>query len=309
MDTSIAKLYGKLRGLLPKNKLKTDYDSLTQRLKELEMQVETSAQQLEVAKSNFLKNIYHEIRTPLNSIVGFSNLLTRDRLLSEKEREDYNSMLNMGTRVFLNKMDDIIQASLLEAGMIKMNYESFKLDDFFEENNAFFSVRKHTAEKSSVALLLSVDDSVKGMQFHGDKFRITQVLTHLVDNALKFTEKGIVEYGCKLDGTKIKFFVTDSSTNKLDGKESILFTKFSTISDTNNEQSGLGLGLAICKSLVDLMEGDIGYESTAHNGNQFYFSLPIVSGNDSVYSNEKNKVEVKRETFDPILKRHSLLAV
>lgn len=306
MFSTVKNVYCKLRGLLPQNKLRADYNELMARLKILESQVETGAQQLEVAKSSFLKNVYHEIRTPLNSVVGFANLLNRDKLVTHEDIDEYTALINKGSRDFLRIMDDIIQASLLEAGMININCEKCNIKEFFDENHAFFSIRKHIAEKNSVAILLSLDEVNTDIDAFIDKFRVTQVLTHLIDNALKYTEKGIVEYGCVLKGDFIEFFVKDSSAINLEGQEKMLFSKFSKVDGSGSEKRGLGLGLAISKSLVQLMGGDIWCASNGKQGSTFYFTIPMLKAQKV----QKRKVtQESRTILDPVLRRHSSLAV
>ena len=308
MFTTVRNVFSKIRGLLPQNKLRADYNELIDRLKVLESQVENGAQQLEVAKSSFLKNVYHEIRTPLNSVVGFANLLNRDKLVTSDDIDKYTTLINKGSRDFLRIMDDIIQASLLEAGMININNEKCNLKDFFNENHAFFSIRKHIAEKNSVAILLSLDEVRTDIDIYCDKFRVTQVLTHLIDNALKYTEKGIVEYGCTFKNNQVEFFVKDSSSISLEGQENLLFSKFSKIESSKNEKRGLGLGLAISKSLVNLMGGDIWCAANGKKGSVFYFTIPILTTN-KVPTRKTSTNNASRTILDPVLRRHSSLAV
>lgn len=308
MVTAVKSFFRKLRGFLPQNKLRADYNILIDKLKVLEAQVESSAQQLEIAKSSFLKNVYHEIRTPLNSVVGFTNLLNRDKLVPNEEKDEYAALINKGSRDFLRIMDDIIQASLLEAGMISINNDKCNLKEFFDENHAFFSIRKHIAEKNSVAILLSLSENETNIDVKCDKFRVTQVLTHLIDNALKYTDKGIVEYGCLLKNNKVEFFVKDSSLVNLEGKDKILFSKFSKVEVSNKEKRGLGLGLSICKSLVELMGGEIWCTANGKQGSVFYFTIPVQPVNKEG-AVEKADYEYSRRILDPVLRRHSSLAV
>ena len=297
---------------LPQNKLRTEYNHMVVRLKALEAQVDDSAQKLELAKSSFLKNVYHEIRTPLNAIMGFTNLLNRDHLLSDQERDEYVSMINKSSRDFLGLMDDIIQASLLEAGMIKVDKEACNINSFLEENHSFLTIRKHNAERNNVALLLSIDNKLKDKHVEIDKFRISQVLTHFIDNALKFTDRGVVEYGCKIVENALEFYVKDSSSNELSGNENLIFKSFTKLNSDEYEQGGLGLGLSICKDLVNLMNGDIWYKPNVDKGNTFYFSVPLVILSEKeTTSVGKGKKESERVTAKPIsvLKRQNYLAV
>ncbi len=272
----IRKLLKRIFSSFTDNKLRSDYNRLLTRLTVLESQLETDAKQLEIAKSSFLKNIYHEIRTPLNAIIGFTNLLNKDHLLSESEKEEYAGLLNTSSREFLLKIDDIIQASLLEAKMINIDVEECDLHSFFTENHSFFSIRKHNANKSNVAFLLVFDDELKNKNVYIDKFRVTQILTHFIDNAFKYTERGVVEYGCNLRNGKLEFFVKDSSETDLKGNEQHIFKRFTKIHTIDEQRPGLGLGLAICHELVALMGGDIWFVPNSDRvGNTFYFNVPI----------------------------------
>jgi signal transduction histidine kinase len=297
----------KLKRFLPKSKLRADYDCMVGRLKTLESQVESSAKQLELAKSNFLKNIYHEIRTPLNSIMGFTNLLNRDHLLSDQEKDEYVGLINKSSREFLRKMDDIIQASLLEAGMIKVNLESCNLGTFFEENHSFYSVRKHLADKNNLALLLSVDESIRLLDIQCDKFRITQVLTQLIDNAFKHAEKGVIEYGVNVKDQKLEFFVKDSGMDDLKGNEKVIFNRFTKIETNESESGGLGLGLSICKDLVELMGGKIWVDTEETPGATFYFTIPLLESKEE--SKETKEETTNKAQFESVLLRQGSLAV
>ncbi len=270
------------KAFMPKHRIIRDYNQMVSRLKQLETQVAQSTHQLELAKSSFLKNIYHEIRTPLNSVIGFTNLLDNKHLLSPEEREEYTNLINVNSRKFLSLLDDIIQASLLEAGMIKIKPEPVSLADFFDENHSFYSIRRHTQEKNAIALLLSVEDSIKEKCFIFDRYRVSQVLTQLVDNALKYTEKGVVEYGCRIQNDRLEFFVKDNAIPILMPQKRLLFKRFSKLEVTKTDDSGLGLGLSICKDLLQLMEGDILVESNQGHGNNFTFSIPAHISKDEI---------------------------
>ncbi|QQS50601.1 MAG: hypothetical protein IPM71_13580 [Bacteroidota bacterium] len=269
-----------IKAFMPKHRIISDYNQMVSRLKQLEMQVAQSSQQLELAKASFLKNIYHEIRTPLNSIIGFTNLLDNKHLLAPEEREEYTNLINVNSRKFLSLLDDIIQASLLEAGMIKIKPEPVCLGEFFDENHSFYSIRRHTQEKNAIALLLTVEEDIKQKSFVFDRYRIAQVLTQLVDNALKYTDKGVVEYGCTIQNERLEFFVKDNAIPILMPQKRLLFKKFSKLEVSKTNDGGLGLGLSICKDLLQLMEGDILVESNHGHGNTFIFSIPAIISKD-----------------------------
>ena len=269
--------FQKIKRRLPENQLKNDYFEMLQKLRKLEDQVEDNAKQLELAKSSFLKNLYHEIRTPLNAIMGFTNLLAKDYKITSEEKEEYLALVNISSNEFLRIMDDIIQASLLEAGMINITSEECNLGLFMEELHSYFTMRKHLLGKNCVALLMNVSDKFKNTSTFCDKYRLNQVMSQLLENALKFTDKGIVEFGYILKNQNVEFFVKDSGIGELDGKENFVFSRFSKIDISDNSKNGLGLGLSISKKLVELMDGKIWYNSNKDKGGTtFYFSVPFV---------------------------------
>lgn len=276
MLQSIKILIQKFKQRLPEHKLKNDYFEMLQKLRKLEEQVENNAKQLEMAKSSFLKNIYHEIRTPLNAIMGFMNLLSKDYKISEEERAEYLTVINKSSNDFLKVMDDIIQASLLEAGMIKIAEDECNLGKLFCELHSYFTIRKHMLEKEGVALLMNISDSSKDINVICDKYRLNQVMSHLLENAFKFTEKGIIEFGYTLKNKEIEFFVKDTGVGELSGKENFVFSRFSKVNTTDNSKNGLGLGLSNSKKLIELMEGKIWYSTNKDKGSCFYFTIPFV---------------------------------
>jgi signal transduction histidine kinase len=275
-------MFQKFKLRLPENQLKKDYVNMLQKLRKLEAQIDNNAKQLELAKSSFLKNLYHEIRTPLNAIMGFMNLLSKDYKITDTEKEEYLSVINKSSNDFLQIMDDIIQASLLEADMIKISNEECNLGKFLDELHSYFTIRKHLLEKDCIALLMNVSESYKDVNIVFDKYRLSQVMNHLLENALKFTEKGIIEFGCNIKNQKLEFFVKDTGIGDLSGKENFIFSRFAKVNITDSSKNGLGLGLSNSKKIVELMDGKIWYTSNKEKGSCFYFSIPFVAAEPSV---------------------------
>jgi two-component system, chemotaxis family, CheB/CheR fusion protein len=261
--------------LLPENRAQADYFQMLRKLKKLESQVEKGAKQLELAKASFLKNLYHEIRTPLNSIMGFTNLIARENKLGQVEKEEYIVLMNKSSTEFLRVMDDIIQASLLEAGMVNVKNDVCHLGAFLDEIHSFFNIRKHVLKKNSIALLRYLPDKHENIQVMIDKQRVNQVFSHLLENAFKFTERGTIEFGFTIKEQQIEFYVKDSGVGKLSGKEKFIFGSFTKIDFSDDSKNGLGLGLSICKDLVSLMGGEIWCHSRPGKGATFYFTVPL----------------------------------
>lgn len=301
----INKWFFRIKQSLPENKVRADYYEMLQQLKKLESQVEKRASQLEMAKSSFLRNLYHEIRTPLNAILGFTNLISNKPNITQREKEDYQALIQNSSVDFLKIMDDIIQASLLEAGMINVNNDECKLDEILDEVYSYCSMRRHLLEKNNVALLKNIPSVYKDVVVTCDKYYLLQILSQLVENALKFSEKGSVEFGFYQKNKNIEFFVKDSGSGTLKGKEKFIFSRFSKLDITNNAKNGLGLGLSNCKNLVELMNGKIWYNSTPGKGTCFYFSIPFVVPERLVAAN----TESEPGFFESVLRGNNSLAV
>ncbi len=267
----------RFKKMLPENKLKSEYIEMIQKLKKLEKQVENDARQLEMAKTSFLKNLYHEIRTPLNAIMGFTNLIAKEGQIKPEEREEYLALINQSSSEFLRIMDDIIQASILEAGMIKLTNDEFLLNDFFHDVHTYFTMRKHILEKSNIALLKNIPEQLDNLTIVCDKQRLNQVFSQLLENALKFTERGTIEFGYTIKESKLEFYIKDSGIGNMEGKDRYVFSRFSKLDISDDSKNGLGLGLSISKMLVELMNGKIWYTSNNSKGTIFYFSIPLVT--------------------------------
>lgn len=277
MRKKLKDFFFRFKKMLPENKLKSEYIEMIQKLKKLENQVESNARQLELAKISFLKNLYHEIRTPLNAIMGFTNLIAKEGQINPEEREEYLALINQSSSEFLRIMDDIIQASILEAGMIKLNKDEFVLNEFFHDIHTYFTMRKHILEKNNIALLKNIPEQLDNLTIICDKQRLNQVISQLLENALKFTERGTIEFGYTIKENKLEVYVKDSGIGDLDGKDRFVFSRFSKLDITDDSKNGLGLGLSISKMVVELMGGKIWYAANNTKGTTFYFSVPLVT--------------------------------
>ena len=275
------------------------YRELLEKIDELETKLENNSFQVEKIKSIFLKNIYHEIRTPLNAIVGFTNLLEMGND-EEKEQREYRNQIAISSREFLKIMDNIIEASLIEAGMIKLSEDQCNLNALLSEIYAYFKIQRHIQEKGNVAFLLNIPKN-NACDVICDKHRINQILTNLLSNAFKFTEKGIVEIGYKIvNKEKIHFFVKDSGIGGLDDVDTDIFRSFVKLDNSANSKKGLGLGLSISKYLIEMMGGEIWYEPNKTAGTTFNITIPYrpVAVNDSA---DVNKLKKKQYIQSPSL--------
>jgi signal transduction histidine kinase len=273
------------------------------RIEFLEKMLEEKTYSVDKAKSIFLKNLYHEIRTPLNAIVGFSNLIELNEA-SEKETADYLSLIKDSSQNFLEKMDTIIEASIIEAGIVKIITEECKIFSLLSELHSYFSIHKHICEKD-IAFLLSVPNELNELIIRCDTHRIKQVLTNLLINAFKFTEKGVVEFGYKVVGDEMEFFVRDTGIGGLEGKEEIIYNVFTKLDESDSSCEGLGLGLSLANKLVELMDGKIRYTSLTGKGTTFYFTIPYKPVLCKKIFNERNYLS-KRESIRKIFAKGSV---
>lgn len=229
------------------------------------------------AKSEFLANMSHEIRTPMNSIIGFGHLM-QSADLEPAHREYLNKMMSSADSL-LSIIGDILDFSKIEAGKFVLEDVEFKLDHVLEKICNMVAVK---AEGKGIDFVLSVEPEVP-FYLRGDPLRLEQVLTNLVNNAVKFTEKGEVSLivSCAdscTSSTRIKFTVRDSGIGLSSEEISNLFDSFTQAdASTTRKYGGTGLGLAIARSLVELMGGTVSVESQPEVGSSFYFTIALDS--------------------------------
>lgn len=230
-------------------------------------------------KTSFLANMSHEIRTPMNGIVGFANLL-RDPDVSEEQKDLYLKHIETSSKQLLNIIDDIIDISKIESGQLKITNKPVRINMILDEiySSYFHRIRGDAPGQKKVAFNLVKGNDSADFSIVTDDFRLTQIFNNLIDNSLKFTREGHVRFGYTIENNRyIEFFVSDSGIGIPANKLNMIFDRFGQIGLTEkSQQSGTGLGLPISKSLVKLMGGEMGVESTVGKGSTFYFTLPLV---------------------------------
>ena len=267
---------GKVIKGLDKTTDKAGYDELKKRVEILEKVIAESTGKTEELKASFLRNLYHEIRTPMNAILGFRSLLESYNLKAE-EKEKYGEYLQKSSQEFLKVLDDIVEASLIDAGLVKLEMEECTISQMMDEIHSFFTVQKHVLGKDHVVLLKKVKEENKNVIVQTDRKRLSQIITYLLSNAFKFTEKGVIEYGYTLYHNQLEFFVIDSGIGGLDRKIEDIFEPFIKLDNSAAGKKGLGLGLSTAKRLVELFGGKIWVEANRPNGSVFRFRIPVVS--------------------------------
>jgi hypothetical protein len=272
----------------------TRYKELLKKVDKLEKLMHEESLKTEKLKSSFLNNIYHEIRTPMNSIVGFAELL-KQKELSNVKQKDYLNKLTSSSEIFLQLLDNLLEASLIESGNVEIKKDVCNLHSLIDEVQNYITLQKHMMEKDSIVILRSEDKYYPNFNIITDKEKLFQILSNLLVNALKFTEKGVVEFGYKvLNLNKIMFYVKDSGIGTNDDKNhQQLFDKFIKSEYCfGKENKGFGLGLCIAKGLVNLFNGDIWVESNNYGGSTFKFTIPFSlapSSNDESDNDSESK--------------------
>jgi signal transduction histidine kinase/CheY-like chemotaxis protein len=240
-------------------------------IKDLRSAIE-KAEESDRLKSAFLANMSHEIRTPMNGILGFAELLKEQDLTGEEQSKYIGIIEKSGYRM-LNIINDIIDISKIEARMVEMRRVETNVNEQIEYVYSFF---KPEAEAKGLKLLMINVQVKKDETLLLDREKLYAVLTNLVKNAIKYTEKGEIEIGCVNKGHFLEFYVKDTGIGIPEERQQAVFERFiqADIEDKMARQ-GAGLGLAITKAYIDLMGGRIWLESKEGVGSIFYFTVPF----------------------------------
>lgn len=246
-------------------------------------------------KSAFLANMSHEIRTPMNSVLGFSDLLL-SKNQPQKDNDYYLKIINSSTRQLLNVINDIIDISIIETGQLKIFNRLTKLNPLL---SSIYQLHSLMVKERDVVFSFSKGLPNSKASIIIDDQRLSQVLNNLINNALKFTERGEVEFGYTLKGEFIEFYVKDTGKGIPEEYQELVFERFRQVEEhQKNTFGGTGLGLSISKSIVELMGGKIWLQSELNKGSQFYFTIPYhqVFCDDEVV-NTPSSIDLKNKTI------------
>jgi len=261
--------------------LKQINQEMEQRIIERTAELATAMEKAKAAdrmKSTFLATMSHELRTPLNSIIGFTGIMLQGLAgpLNEEQLKQM-TMVQSSARHLLALINDVLDISKIEAGQLELSLTSFALKPSVEKMIALVSP---LAEKKKIDLKLEFADNVETMTT--DQRRLEQLILNLLNNAVKFTEKGHVILSCRIESDHHVLSVADTGSGILPEERPNLFQPFYQI-DTglSRKHEGSGLGLSICKKLLDIMGGNISVESQWGKGSTFTVRFPRQKGNTS----------------------------
>lgn len=247
------------------------------------IQAKEHAEESDRLKSAFLANMSHEIRTPMNGILGFAGLLKEPMLTGEQQKEYIDIIEKSGVRM-LSIINDIIDISKIESGLMKVKMEESNINDQIEYISTFFKPEVESkGMKFSAVKSLDSDDSI----IKTDSEKVYAILINLVKNAIKYSNSGFIEFGYFKKGEYLEFFVKDTGNGIPKNRQKAIFERFvqADIEDKMAEQ-GAGLGLSISKAFTKMLGGKIWLESEEGKGSTFYFTVPYIKN-----TQEKSAVE------------------
>jgi PAS domain S-box-containing protein len=234
------------------------------------------AEESDRLKSAFLANMSHEFRTPMNGILGFSSLLSEPEV-GKEEQQEYIKLIQISGVRMLNLISEIIDISKIESGMMEVNLVEVNIN---EKVDYVFDLLKLDAEEKSIQLSYN-SKQFSDLYIVTDPEKLYAILTNLVKNAIKYTNKGSIEFGYTVKNEAVEFFVKDTGIGIPMERQSSVFERFIQVDMTNIQaRQGAGLGLAIAKAFVQILSGEIWLESQEGIGSTFYFSLPLNTMNN-----------------------------
>jgi PAS domain S-box-containing protein len=230
------------------------------------------AEESDRLKSAFLANMSHEIRTPMNTILGFVSLL-QESDLDEKEQAEYLQIVRDSSERLLSTLSDIIDLSKVEAGFTTPTYSDFDVQDLFMN---LYIMQKKSADEKQLLLIRQWNLPSDLIFIHSDKEKVFSIASNLVNNAIKYTNQGYVEFRCQVTRDRLELFVKDTGIGIPEDKLQSIFERFIQV-DVSHQRlyEGAGLGLSITKAYVDMLGGTIDVESELGKGSLFHVSLPI----------------------------------
>lgn len=230
------------------------------------------AEESDRLKSLFLANMSHEIRTPMNAILGFSQLLT-DPSYTEEDQASLVEHISQGSESLLHLIEDILDYSMIEANQLKIQNKPFQLDELLEEIYARFIMHP---KKENVEFRTNGFDEAQGFMMNSDPHRLTQIISNLLSNALKFTQEGFVEFGLRKSPDEYIVYVKDTAGGMSQAETHAIYSEFVRLERHEKDAiRGVGLGLAITHRLARLLNFELSLNSELGTGSEFSIQIPM----------------------------------
>jgi len=284
-----------------KDEIATVYNAFNNMLRQIEKRDEArnavelklqkakeDAERADQLKTSFLTNMSHEIRTPMNAILGFTNLMLEEHL-TPKQEEEYLKVINESGATLLNLVNDILDISKIESGELSIADGICDINALFSDLFVSFNEIKSQKKKAHLELYINNPLNHKKILLKTDPFRLRQVLVNLLNNAIKFTDSGHIEYGLKENDDSLIFYVKDTGIGFDNSHINEIFKRFRKIDDEKTRlYRGAGLGLAISQDIVTLLGGKFHVESEPGEGSVFSFSLPKILAEKQDFPDKKD---------------------
>ncbi len=249
-------------------------EDITEKRKILEdlIKAEEHAEESDKLKTAFLNNISHEIRTPFNGILGFLDIL-QNAELSHKERDEYTGLVTISATRLLNTINKIVEIAQIQSGQMKLSASLIEIKSLISNLLEQFQT---DIERKGLKININIDLPEQYASVNTDRIKLVSILTNLMDNAIKFTNKGSIELAIRLAGQCLEFSVKDTGVGIPISKQQAIFERFSQGDNSSTRQfEGSGLGVTIAKAIVELLGGTIWVESEEGIGSKFYFTVPL----------------------------------
>lgn len=224
-------------------------------------------------KNQFIRKISHEIRTPMNGVLGYAELLRKQNLSKEEQQEFVDTIIDSGKEL-VGVIENILEISSLQTENKKNHLKETNIIEVFEEVISLF---KERAAKKNIDLIFKKANSAEIYLVVIDKVKFIRIITNILDNSVKFTEKGSIELDYKISNNNLNISIRDTGVGIQEDKKEDIFNAFSSTEKINSEtlNDGLGLGLTIAKENASIIKGNISFESNTDKGTTFFVSLPV----------------------------------
>ncbi|NOU61203.1 PAS domain S-box protein [Marinifilum caeruleilacunae] len=248
------------------------------------LEAKNKAEESDRMKSAFLANVSHELRTPLNAVIGFSNLCNES--MGVEEILEFVQLINKSGNQLLEIIEDILNFTMIESGGMERRDEEFLMVNFFKEVKKLAAEKQKLENKERLELRFVPDSNYSKVLVKTDFQRLIHVVMNLLKNGLKFTNEGSVEFGYQVHGKRLKLYVKDTGVGIEKDKKDIIFDRFRQVDESITRTfGGTGMGLAISKKIMDMLDGHIEVESEPNKGSTFTLLL------DCILSTEKKEKE------------------